>query len=387
VNDIGGTGNTATYYPTFVGSTGNNQTVFIDSNQSPLSFVPSTSTMYMGSLVTTDRIFINNSIWLANGGQTSSIYLGCTGQDSDPLFIQGQDNPNPAPRSVRIGYWAGQASNQMNSVAIGTKAGGFGGTATVAIGNQAGGCGSYGFSVAIGQNSGRFFLGEDSVAIGRAAAQDNQPNNTITLNATGVPLNGNTSYAFFVSPIRGVTGDDIPQYSLGYNYDTSEVTFSQIQSNPALVAGATGATGISATNTTATQKIYTVGPIRATTNSSRYLLTTAVTFRNPSTKNAVDTKLTIGRSTSTGSTSANTVNIASGFGGSTSPTILQSGNTYVVSAISSLATGDLATHNGYATDRPGATGIDYYYTLWLTSSVAQNYSDMQCDLTVLKVMP
>jgi hypothetical protein len=76
--------------------------------------------------------------------------------------------------------------------------------------------------VAVGKGAGQTSQGSSCVAIGYQAGQTSQPNNSIILNASGVALNPATTSAFYVNPIRSLTGNQKQQ--LQYNPTTFEVS-------------------------------------------------------------------------------------------------------------------------------------------------------------------
>jgi hypothetical protein len=153
--------------------------------------------------------------------------------------------------SIRIGKGAGstQQTDGLTSVSIGTNAGATGtGEHTVAIGTGAGRRGQQSGAIAIGQLSGSSSAagstgqGIGAVAIGRQAAQwgqgnysiaigqsaasvdsgslpYSQPDNSIVLNASGVPFAGPTGITggFYVSPIRSVPNTGNPLFLTSNN--------------------------------------------------------------------------------------------------------------------------------------------------------------------------
>ena len=134
--------------------------------------------------------------------------------------------------------------------------------------------------------------------------------------------------------------------------------------------------------TTPTQ-IYTIGPISPPTNSATYLLMSTVNYVSGN----HETTLTIGRGVF-GATSGNSVNTAMGFGGLSGPTILSTGTTVTIGNCHGSGTNNENTSvSGFTTDRPGATGISFYYSSWMSSSSNHTYSNMQCILTVLQITP
>lgn len=80
-------------------------------------------------------------------------------------------------------------------------------TGCIAIGLNAGFTGQGVNSIAIGNNAGFTGQGNNSIAIGNNAGNTAQPSNTIIINAlSNTNINGTTGSAFYVSPIRNVTG-------------------------------------------------------------------------------------------------------------------------------------------------------------------------------------
>jgi hypothetical protein len=90
--------------------------------------------------------------------------------------------------------------------------------------------------------------------------------------------------------------------------------------------------------------------------------------------------ITVGRATTSGATAANSTNIVSGTSPVTLPTTSPS---YYMAAISH-GNNLKANVNGFAIDAPGAG--TFYYTIWMSSSVSHNYSDMTAVLTALQIM-
>jgi hypothetical protein len=136
----------------------------------------------------------------------------------------GSGNINQGDRTVAIGYGAGydgqnnyaiaigsdagSSSQNNNAVAVGSRAGNFNqGTRSIAIGYSAGKGDVFNpsfsqgsSSVAIGDHAGEISLGSNAIAIG---AYSNANNNSICLNASGLPMpNADKENAFYVSSIR-----------------------------------------------------------------------------------------------------------------------------------------------------------------------------------------
>jgi len=79
-----------------------------------------------------------------------------------------------------------------------------------------------GSNIHIGTNAGSNNQGIYSIAIGNLAAETNQPEKQIVINASDVSLNGVESNACYIAPIRE---HDAPR-SLGYDPSTNEITYS-----------------------------------------------------------------------------------------------------------------------------------------------------------------
>jgi hypothetical protein len=111
-------------------------------------------------------------------------------------------------------------------VAIGASSGNiYQGTNAVAVGNGAGQTNQGQNAVAIGNHAGQNTQGGNSVAIGFNAGQTSQPANSIVINATGSVLNGATSSACYVAPIRGNLFSTSSQTLLGYDTVQKEVIY------------------------------------------------------------------------------------------------------------------------------------------------------------------
>ena len=120
--------------------------------------------------------------------------------------------------SVAIGNASGNFNQDSQSVAIGSFSGnveqGYWG---VAIGSQAGQNTQKYQSVAIGYQAGQNFQGSQSIAIGSQAGNTGQPNNSIVLNASGSAVNGSTGNAFYVNPVRQISGSGLTGITLQSN--------------------------------------------------------------------------------------------------------------------------------------------------------------------------
>jgi hypothetical protein len=166
---------------------------------------------------------------------------------------QGAGEIGQYASSVAVGHGAGNQGQKNNAVAVGEQAGcNYQGVGTVAIGQEAArndqgfGAISIGYQagytsqndysvalgwtagqitqgtkcVAIGPNAGQTNQGDKSIAIGYSAGNTDQPANSIVINASGVTLNGASTSAFYVSPIRS---DTIAGNTLLYNPSTKEI--------------------------------------------------------------------------------------------------------------------------------------------------------------------
>jgi hypothetical protein len=82
--------------------------------------------------------------------------------------------------------------------------------------------------IAIGYAAGQYGQGTNAVAIGTFAGNSNQAPNSIILNASGNPLNNNTS-GFFVNPIRAGASTQL----VYFNTTTNEITYGSSPTIPA----------------------------------------------------------------------------------------------------------------------------------------------------------
>ena len=102
------------------------------------------------------------------------------------------------------------------AIAIGSEAGGYGGSPGASQGT---------YSIAIGYNAARYAQGSNSIAFGSLAGNYQQANNSIILNATGAELNSTIANSLFVKPIRDVTAESGFTVQLYYNPTTGEIGY------------------------------------------------------------------------------------------------------------------------------------------------------------------
>ena len=156
--------------------------------------------------------------------------------------------------AIAFGLNAGNQSQVSFGIAIGAQAGNqYQGTSVtapngngypVALGYYAGNYYQADGAIAIGNEAGHWYQGSNSIAIGAFAGQGytgtapnygKQGDNTIIINATGLPLNstgsGAPDYAttgtFQVKPVRHVTNGSLPSgfYNMAYNPTTGEIIY------------------------------------------------------------------------------------------------------------------------------------------------------------------
>lgn len=129
---------------------------------------------------------------------------------------------NQARTAVAVGNVAGRMYQGTGAVAIGVLAGqSTQGANAIGIGNNAGSISQGSGAIATGFRSGLFQQGSNSIAIGSYAGQTSQPSNSVVINASGSALNGATSGATYINPIRSATFSNI----MGYDTITSEVSY------------------------------------------------------------------------------------------------------------------------------------------------------------------
>jgi len=148
---------------------------------------------------------------------------GNDNQDPEAIAIGTSAGLNNQQQdAIAIGLNAGQTKQSRDAVAIGEKAGNLNqGDDAVAIGEQSGQTDQGSNSIAIGPQAGQFNQGIECIAIGKFAGQTDQSDNTIVLNATGLPLETEDIKRFYVKPIR----KKLTTEGLYYNATTGEITY------------------------------------------------------------------------------------------------------------------------------------------------------------------
>ena len=123
------------------------------------------------------------------------------------------------------------------------------GDTNVTIGANAGKHSQGNYAVAIGNAAGSTGQGDYAIAMGYYAAQYNQSANSIVINASSSKTVNAGTTGFFVNPIRSGTGgiiggDSGADYTLSYDTNTSEITYSTtVKAFNLFLTGATGQTG------------------------------------------------------------------------------------------------------------------------------------------------
>jgi hypothetical protein len=180
----------------------------------------------------------------ANIQALNSIAIGTTAgnlfQGANGISVgYGAGLTSQGSAGIAIGVRAGQTSQGTTAISIGVSAGNANqGNGAVAIGSFAANNNQGLNSIAIGSLSGGNSQGRYSVAIGYQAGNSNIGNNTIILNATGIPLDTNATNSFFVAPIRNdnAGGGNILYYKSG----SKEIVYS----NTFALSGTISATNI-----------------------------------------------------------------------------------------------------------------------------------------------
>jgi len=140
---------------------------------------------------------------------------------------------------------------------------------------------------------------------------------------------------------------------------------------------ATSSNMLTTTIGTAQTAIYELGPTTTTATTKLLVMANASYYGK---KHGV--QLTVGRASSSGASASSSTNIVTG----TTPVTLPSAGTTAFYMAAFPAAGSADDHlniQGFALDSPGAG--TFYYTVWLCSSVSENYSNIIAALTVLKI--
>ena len=184
--------------------------------------------------VTGNAIAIGSSAGNSNQ-QANSIAIGISA-----------GNSNQQANSIAIGSSAGNYNQQVNSIAIGSSAGrtGQGGTTgnAIAIGSFAGNSNQQTNSIAIGNLAGSSNQQANSIAIGYGAGQEIQYSNSIIINASSDSLNGGTTGALYINPIRPDATNT--SNALYYNIFSKEITYNSVAKPQALQYKLSGNTGL-----------------------------------------------------------------------------------------------------------------------------------------------
>jgi hypothetical protein len=92
-------------------------------------------------------------------------------------------------------------------------------------------------------------------------------------------------------------------------------------------------------------------------------------------------QMTVGRATTTGAVNTSSTNIVSG---ASSVVLPATSPSYYIAALPPQGDADNSLNlSGFAIDAPGAG--TFYYTIWMQSSSAHNYSDLTVFLSALKI--
>jgi len=174
----------------------------------------------------------------------------------------------------------------------------------------------------------------------------------------------------------------------------SPYTVSYTMVGPTGATGATGSTGptgpslsyaagnspyasiTSITIATTQTRIYEIGPITSL-STTKFMIMVNACFIGA--KHGV--QMTVGRATATGATNTSSTNIVSGVSSVVLPATSPS---YYIAALPQQGDSDDSLNlSGFAIDAPGAG--TFYYTIWMQSSTAHNYSDLTVFLSALKM--
>jgi hypothetical protein len=154
-------------------------------------------------------------------------YCGESGQADRSVAIgSAAGQSNQSTKSVAIGNSCGAASQGQQSIAIGCNTGyNNQGDNAIAIGFEAAfdasTSGQSAYAIAMGYQAGYENQGTYSIAIGASAGKTSQPANSIVINASGTELDGATTNACYINPIRSTTGTT--PVIMAYDTTTSEV--------------------------------------------------------------------------------------------------------------------------------------------------------------------
>ncbi len=224
------TNTSATYYPTFVDSSGSGKTLRADIGTGPFSINPNTGVLNFATTmkITSDKIGLGGNAGIFSQGNNAiaiGLNAGNSSQGASGVAIgvgagQGTTSGQGAA-SIAIGSLSGQVSQGASSVAIGQQAGNTtqGGN-SVAIGASAGRTTQGSSSIAIGNSAGFTGQGANSIAIGSNTGVTNQTANSIAINASGVTLDTSNA-GLYIDPIRNVSQTTV----LGYDTVSKEITY------------------------------------------------------------------------------------------------------------------------------------------------------------------
>ena len=124
--------------------------------------------------------------------------------------------------------------------------------------------------------------------------------------------------------------------------------------------------------------MYEVGPVTAI-STTKFLIMANVSFKG----NNHGIQVTVGRATSSGANASASTNIVSNISPLVLPITSSATSYYMMAQPTNNDSSDYLNLNGTAIDIPGAG--TFYYTIWMSSSSAHNYTTMTAFLTVLKI--
>jgi len=196
-----------------------------------MSTTKSVGTLYannirVGSSIETSSIYVDGNIEFS--GTLSGTFGANPYDDLSVGTLEVKNRIVPmSTRGVNIGNDTGVTNQENFTIAIGEGAGYEDQSLnSIAIGSGAGSSGQGEDSIAIGSGAGGSNQGDYSIAIGINAATLNQHQNTIVINANSAVLNTSAHSAFYVKPIRDVTGNTNFTKTLVYNPTTGEIGLS-----------------------------------------------------------------------------------------------------------------------------------------------------------------